>query len=119
MHPGSRIGEVFLYRPAIDFRKSIGGLSALVEQELGMNPFGDALYLFINRRRDKIKALYWHRNGFCLWYKRLEAERFAWPQDEVCEAAHPMTGQQLEWLLEGRDPWPRGPHKVLKYQAVT
>jgi transposase len=79
MHPGHSIGAVYLYRPAIDFRKSIGGLSALVEQELGLNPFGDALYLFINRRRDKLKALYWHRNGFCLWYKRLEAERFAWP----------------------------------------
>ena len=66
MHPGHSIGAVYLYRPAIDFRKSIGGLSALVEQELGLNPFGDALYLFINRRRDKLKALYWHRNGFCL-----------------------------------------------------
>ena len=44
MHPGHRIGAVYLYRPAIDFRKSIGGLSALVEQELGLNPFGDALY---------------------------------------------------------------------------
>ena len=81
MHPGHSIGAVYLYRPAIDFRKSIGGLSALVEQELGLNPFGDALYLFINRRRDKLKALYWHRNGFCLWYKRLEAERFAWPPE--------------------------------------
>ena len=85
MHPGHRIGAVYLYRPAIDFRKSIGGLSALVEQELGLNPFGDALYLFINRRRDKLKALYWHRNGFCLWYKRLEAERFAWPAAEASQ----------------------------------
>ena len=53
---GTRIGAVFLYRPPIDFRKSIGGLSALVEQELGLNPFGDALYLFINRRRRPRKA---------------------------------------------------------------
>ena len=57
MHPGHRIGAVYLYQQAIDFRKSIGGLSALVEQALGMNPFNDALYVFINRRRDKIKAL--------------------------------------------------------------
>jgi len=63
MHPGSRIGAVYLYRQAIGFRKSIGGLSALVEQELGMNPFGDALYVFINRRRDKIKALYYSATG--------------------------------------------------------
>lgn len=73
MHPGSRIGAVYLYRRAVDFRLSIGGLSVLVERELGMNPFGDALYVFVNRRRDRIKALYWHRNGFCLWYKRAAA----------------------------------------------
>lgn len=119
MHPGRRIGAVYLYRPAIDFRKSIGGLSALVEQELGMNPFGDALYVFINRRRDKIKALYWHRNGFCLWYKRLEAERFAWPPADALEAAHTMSVQELEWLLEGFDLWAQKPHKTLNYQSVT
>ena len=62
MHPGHTIGAVYLYRPAIDFRKSIGGLSALVEQELGLNPFDDTLYLFINRRRDKLKALYCKRS---------------------------------------------------------
>lgn len=72
-HPGHSIRAVYLYRSAIDFRKSIGGLSALVEQGLGLNPFGDALYLFINRRHDKLKALYWHRNGFCLWYMYLAA----------------------------------------------
>lgn len=119
MHPGSRIGAVYLYRMAIDFRKSIGGLSALVEQELGMSPFGDALYVFINRRRDKIKALYWHRNGFCLWYKRLEQERFAWPADEAMQATCTMTMKELEWLLEGFDLWAQKPHKTLNYQAVT
>jgi transposase len=66
MHPGSRIDAVYLHRAPIDFRKSIDGLATLVEQELGLSPFGTALYVFINRRRDKIKALYWHRNGFCL-----------------------------------------------------
>lgn len=119
MHPGSRIGAVYLYRDAVDFRKSIGGLSALVEQALGMNPFGDALYVFINRRRDKIKALYWHRNGFCLWYKRLEEERFAWAPAEASEGPHRITLQELEWLLEGFDLWAQKPHKTLNYQAVT
>jgi len=119
MHPGSRIGSVYLYRPVIDFRKSIGGLSALVEQELGLNPFGDALYVFINRRRDKLKALYWHRNGFCLWYKRLEAERFAWPSAASSEATQVITLQELEWLLEGFDLWAHRPHKTLNFQSVT
>ena len=81
MHPGSQIDAVYLCREPVDFRKSISGLSAMVEQDLGMNPFGAALHVFVNARRDKIKALYWHRNGFCLWYKRLERERFAWPSD--------------------------------------
>lgn len=119
MHPGSRIGAVYLYRGAVDFRKSIGGLSALVEQSLGMNLFGDALYVFINRRRDKIKALYWHRNGFCLWYKRLEAERFAWPSEDATEGPHRITLRELEWLLEGFDLWAQKAHKTLNYQSVT
>ena len=79
MHPGCRIDQVYLCRDPVDFRKSIGGLSVLVEQELGLDPFGSALYVFVNRDRSKIKVLYWHRNGFCLWLKRLEAEKFAWP----------------------------------------
>lgn len=119
MHPGSRIGAVYLYRRAIDFRKSIGGLSALVEQELGLNPFGEALYVFINRRRDKLKALYWHRNGFCLWYKRLEAERFAWPPAGAAEPTQVVTLRELEWLLEGFDLWAHRPHKTLEFQSVT
>jgi len=60
MHPGCEIQHVYLCREAIDFRKSINGLSVLVEQELGLNPFGSALYVFINRQRNKIKVLYPH-----------------------------------------------------------
>jgi len=67
VHPGCEIEHVYLCREAIDFRKSINGLSVLVEQELGLNPCGAALYVFINRQRNKLKVLYWHRNGFCLW----------------------------------------------------
>jgi transposase len=63
MHPGCRIDQVFLCREPVDFRKSISGLSVLVEQELGLDPFGSALYVFVNRDRNKIKVLYWHRNG--------------------------------------------------------
>ena len=118
MHPGSKIDAVYLYRAPIDFRKSIDGLATLVEQELGLNPFGTALYVFINRRRDKIKALYWHRNGFCLWYKRLEQERFAWPSTVATALTHALTLQELEWLLEGFDLWAQRPHKTLHYQAI-
>lgn len=118
MHPGSRIDAVYLCREPVDFRKSISGLSALVEQTLGLNPFGSALYVFVNRHRDKIKALYWHRNGFCLWYKRLEKEKFAWPKGADGDTVS-ITLQELQWLLEGFDLWVNKPHKTLHYQAVT
>lgn len=119
MHPGSRIGSVYLCREPVDFRKSIGGLSALVEQELQMSLFGDALFVFVNRQRDKIKALYWHRNGFCLWYKRLEKQRFAWPVLDADQQTCRLSLQELEWLLEGFDSWAHQPHKTLHYAATT
>ena len=56
MHPGSHIDQVYLCRDPIDFRKSIDGLSVLVEQALELNPFGSALYVFVNRQRNKIKG---------------------------------------------------------------
>ena len=85
--------------------------------------FEPVLFVFVNRQRTKIKALYWHRNGFCLWYKRLEAERFAWPAviDSEGESTPTMTLslQQFEWLLEGFDPWRNKPHKTLSFTSVT
>lgn len=102
MYPGCRIDQVFLCRDPVDFRKSIGGLSVLVQQALGLDPFGNALYVFINRDRNKNKVLYWHLNGFYLWLKRLEAEKFAWPRD-ADGATQGLTLQQFEWLLEGFD----------------
>ena len=66
MHPGCSIEQVYLCREPIDFRKGIDGLSAFGELELGLSPFACALYVFTNRPRTKVKALYWHRNGFCL-----------------------------------------------------
>ena len=118
MHPGCTLGQVYLCRHPVDLRKSIDGLSALVEQELELNPFGSALYVFTNRQRDKLKALYWHRNGFCLWYKRAEKEKFAWPR-EGGEPTQIVTMQELQWLLEGFDLWTKGPHKTLHFTSVS
>ena len=118
MHPGCNIEHVYLCCEPVDFRKSINGLSVLVEQELGLNPFGAALYVFINRQHTKIKVLYWHRNGFCLWLKRLEAEKFAWLRE--CEASTQMMGvNEFEWLLEGFDLLANKPHKTLNYTSVS
>ena len=117
MHPGNPIGRVFLHCASVDFRKQINGLAAIVEQELALSPFGDALFVFINRRRTGIKALYWHRNGFCLWQKRLEKQHFAWPNTADTGATCSLSIRELEWLLEGFDLWHNKPHKTLNYMA--
>src|SRR5699024_10878629 len=72
--------QVYLYAEPVDMRKSIDGLSALVEQEMDLSPAMNALFVFCNRGRDKIKLLCWERNGFIVWYKRLEKQRFRWPK---------------------------------------
>jgi len=92
--------KVYVHREAIDFRKSINGLSALVEQALGLDPFARAVYVFRNRRADRIKLLLWERNGFWLLMKRLEADRFVWPREA---ALLELTVEQLHWLLDGMD----------------
>lgn len=94
--------EIYLYGADVDFRKSINGLVLLVEQELKRSAFEPALFVFCNRGRDKIKALYWDRTGFALWYKRLERHRFKWPKiDDQLEWA--VSQEQFHWLLSGYD----------------
>lgn len=119
MHPGCRIESVYLCRAPVDFRKQIDGLAAIVEQALEMNPFEARLFVFVNRQRTRIKALYWHRNGFCLWQKRLEKQHFAWPETGANELTCTLTMQELEWLLEGFDLWANKPHKTLHFQSVV
>jgi len=119
MHPGYAIGQVYLCREPVDFRRQINGLSAMVESDLALNVFtAGALFVFINRRRTPLKVLYWDRNGFCLWQKRLEQDRFAWPRQETA-AICKVTPRALEWLLEGFDPWATEAHKVLHYQCTV
>jgi transposase len=118
MHPGCQIEQVYLCREPIDFRKAINGLSVMVEQELGLNPFGSALYVFVNRSRNKIKVLYWHRNGFCLWQKRLEEEKFHWPKHGDLNTLT-VTIREFEWLLEGIDLWRNKPHKTLNFACIS
>jgi transposase len=66
-----------------------------------LNPFASALYVFTNRHHNKVKALYWHRNGFCLWQKRLEHEKFAWPRDDN-ELTQSCSLAEFGWLIEGK-----------------
>ena len=98
--PSNDLPLVYVCRDVVDFRKGIKSLSVLVEGTLALDPFSEHLFVFCNRKRDKVKVLYWERNGFCLWQKALEQARFKWPRkahDEVIT----LTGQQLNWLWDG------------------
>ena len=117
MRPANDLPRVYLCREPVDMRKSINGLSALVEGTLALDPFASHLFVFCNRKRDKVKCLYWESNGFCLWYKRLEKQRFHWPTHLSGEVIT-LTGQQLNWLLDGFDLRHWQPHAALHYQTV-
>lgn len=92
--------RVYLHREPIDFRLNINGLALLVDKALGLDPFAACVYVFSNRRRNRVKILGWDRNGFWLLLKRLEQDRFIWPNAEAMPA---LTVEQLHWLLEGID----------------
>jgi transposase len=117
MRPAADV-EVYLCRDIVDMRKSINGLSLLVEETLELDPFAPCLFVFCNRKRDKIKLLYWERSGFVLWYKRLEKQRFPWPRREGEAATVSLTGEELNWLLDGIDIFRIKPHERLEYRSV-
>ena len=116
MRPPDSLPQVFLYRDPVDFRKSYKGLGAIVELEIGHNPFDGGLYVFINRRRNKIKCLFWENNGFVLYYKSLAQEKFKWPKEG--DGVITLNGQQMNWLLDGYDISRMKPHKKLHYESL-
>lgn len=109
--------KVYVHREAVDFRKSINGLAALVEQALGLDPFAAALYVFANQRRNRVKILGWETNGFWLLMKRLETDRFVWPRAD--QAVIELTIEQLHWLLEGIDLEAMRAHRMLRYRRAS
>ena len=117
LRPGLEVGKVYLCRQHVDMRKSINGLSMLVETVLAKDPFSGHLFVFCNKRRDKLKMLYWEVNGFVLWYKRLEKQRFKWPKNIEDETVT-LTGKELNWLLDGYDISLLKPHKKLHFSTV-
>jgi transposase len=100
---------IFLAIGATDLRKAVDGLANIVKQDFKMDPFGNYLFLFCNKSRNRMKGLAWDKNGFCIYYKRLDGmgARFKWPNS--ADALRDISVKQLEMLLNGLsvDP-PRG-----------
>ena len=97
--------RVFLYRRPTDMRKTFHGLVALTESELKQDPLSGDLFVFMNRRRDRIKILYWGQTGFCIWYQQLQQGTYQIPEPESVDqtATLKATRSQLSLILDGID----------------
>jgi len=93
--------RIFIKPGITDMRKQINGLADIVMSYMNEAPLSGSFFVFCNRRRDRLKILYWDRNGFCLWLKRLEQDKFPWPKDTSSKLE--LSHEQLKMLLEGID----------------
>jgi transposase len=109
--------KVYLHRDPVDFRYGMNSLSILVEQSMRLNPMDTSLYIFGNRRRDRIKILGWDGSGFWLFIKRLESSHFIWP-DNKAEIVT-MTSNVLHALLDGDDITAIRRHPKQEYRRVS
>lgn len=109
--------RVYIATGVTDMRKSINGLSVMVADQLDLDPLSGHLFAFCNRKQDIIKILYWDRNGFCLWHKRLEKDRFQWPESE--EDILDIHGHELTWLLDGLSLNQQDAHRLLSYETMV
>ncbi|VVE86046.1 IS66 family insertion sequence element accessory protein TnpB [Pandoraea sputorum] len=109
--------KVYLHRDPVDFRYGMNSLSILVEQSMQLSPMDGSLYIFGNRRRDRVKILGWDGSGFWLLMKRLEASHFIWPDNKTEVVT--MTSDVLHALLDGDDITAIRRHAKQEYLRVS
>lgn len=95
----SGVAKIYLVTGYTDMRKSIDGLMGIICNTYSMDPFANALYLFCGRRCDRLKALHFDKDGFVLYYKRLDNGKYQWPRN--ASEVRPLSRQEYRWLLEG------------------
>jgi len=108
--------QVYLACGSTDLRKSIDGLAVLVKEAFDLDPFSQCLFVFCNRKRDKLKILQWEHNGCWLYYRRLERGRFDWPTagTEVVNISY----REFRWLLDGLSIKQAHAHKAVTERTV-
>ena len=107
--------RIFLRPGHTDMRKAVNGLTSIVQEGMFCDPFSGSVYIFCNRERKLLKAVYWDKTGFWLSQKRLEQDKFPWP--DTVEAARELSGEELSMLLKGIDFF--AAHKTLYYKKVS
>ena len=96
----SGVAKIYMVLGRTDMRKSIDGLIAIISANYKLDPYSNALFLFCGRRCDRIKALHYDKDGFVLYYKRLDANgRYQWPRNSA--EVRQLTRREFRWLMEG------------------
>lgn len=106
------IKSVYIRVDPVDFRKGINGLGSEVDHSFGNSIDGKNLFVFTNRKKDRIKALYWDDTGYALWQKVLEESKFRWPKSS--DKSLEVTTDQLSWLLSGLSIEEVKPHRKIE-----
>lgn len=92
--------KVYLAAGSTDMRKSINGLTAIVQECFSLDLFSQSTFVFCNKSKNKLKIIQWENNGFWLHYKRLEKGNFKWPESKINSAIE-ISDRELGWLLDG------------------
>lgn len=111
------IQKIYIATGFTDLRKGIDGYAHIVQDNFLLSPFQDALFIFCNRHKNKIKCLYWDKSGFWLCYKRLEEGHFKWIKNNEMQCAE-IDKKQLRWLLDGLKIEQKSALKELSYQYI-
>lgn len=94
--------KIYLYSQAADLRRGYDGLAAIVQSSMNEDPLSGSLFIFVNKRGNRIKLLYWDRDGYAIWMKRLEVGSFEIPKpDDPKSTSVKMTASQLSLILDG------------------
>jgi len=107
--------KIFIRPGYTDLRKAVNGLTALIQEQMNGDPFSGSVYLFCNKERKLLKAVWWDKTGFWLSQKRLEKDKFPWPENKT--EAEELNAEELKMLLTGIDFFKA--HKPLFYEKVS
>jgi transposase len=107
--------KIYIRPGATDLRKAASGLTVLVQEQMELDPLSGSVYVFCNKGRKLLKAVWWDRTGFWVAQKRLERERYRWPANG--EAAKELSGEEVRMLLLGIDFFKA--HQEVYYQRVS